>query len=153
MGRVYASKVYLSIEKAFPEVEGSCAETSSGPRGNTFIRYIIQIPPPNVNKKTVLHANRKSQAKNAVLFQQTILRYFVHFVQREKATRQSPAGSLCFIVLFPCYFRVLCVRFSLKYERTGAARPPPPSTRPAPCSHSARLKPSLGSCSSRFGFA
>ena len=95
----------------------------------------------------------KSQAKNAVLFQQTILRYFVHFVQHEKATRQSPAGSLCFIVLFPCYFRVLCVRFSLKYERTGAARPPPPSTRPAPCSHSARLKPSLGSCSSRFGFA
>lgn len=51
MGRVYASKVYLSIEKAFPEVEGSCAETSSGPRGNTFIRYIIQIPPPNVKKK------------------------------------------------------------------------------------------------------
>ena len=96
---------------------------------------------------------RKSQAKNAVLFQQTILRYFVHFGQHEKATRQSPAGSLCFIVLFPCYFRVLCVRFSLKYERTGAARPPPPSTRPAPCSHSARLKPSLGSCSSRFGFA
>ena len=95
----------------------------------------------------------KSQAKNAVLFQQTILRYFVHFGQREKATRQSPAGSLCFIVLFPCYFRVLCVRFSLKYERTVAARPPPPSTRPAPCSHSARLKPSLGSCSSRFGFA
>ena len=95
----------------------------------------------------------KSQAKNAVLFQQTILRYFVHFGQHEKATRQSPAGSLCFIVLFPCYFRVLCVRFSLKYERTGAARPPPPSTRPAPCSHSARLKPSLGSCSSRFGFA
>lgn len=97
--------------------------------------------------------NRKSQAKNAVLFQQTILRYFVHFWQHEKATRQSPAGSLCFIVLFPCYFRVLCVRFSLKYVRTGAARPPPPSTRPAPCSHSARLKPSLGSCSSRFGFA
>ena len=96
---------------------------------------------------------RKSQAKNAVLFQQTILRYFVHFGQHEKATRQSPAGSLCFIVLFLCYFRVLCVRFSLKYERTGAARPPPPSTRPAPCSHSARLKPSLGSCSSRFGFA
>ena len=96
---------------------------------------------------------RKSQAKNAVLFQQTILRYFVHFGQHEKAARQSPAGSLCFIVLFPCYFRVLCVRFSLKYERTGAARPPPPSTRPAPCSHSARLKPSLGSCSSRFGFA
>ena len=95
----------------------------------------------------------KSQAKNAVLFQQTILRYFVHFGQHEKATRQSPAGSLCFIALFPCYFRVLCVRFSLKYERTGAARPPPPSTRPAPCSHSARLKPSLGSCSSRFGFA
>lgn len=95
----------------------------------------------------------KSQAKNAVLFQQTILRYFVHFGQHEKATRQSPAGSLCFIVLFLCYFRVLCVRFSLKYERTGAARPPPPSTRPAPCSHSARLKPSLGSCSSRFGFA
>lgn len=57
MGRVYASKVYLSIEKAFPEVEGSCAETSSGPRGNTFIKDIIQIPPPNVNKKTVLHAN------------------------------------------------------------------------------------------------
>ena len=56
----------------------------------------------------------KSQAKNAVLFQQTILRYFVHFGQHEKATRQSPAGSLCFIVLFPCYFRVLCVRFSLK---------------------------------------
>ena len=98
-------------------------------------------------------SGRKSQAKNAVLFQQTILRYFVHFGQHEKATRQSPAGSLCFIVLFPCYFRVLCVRFSLKYERTGAARPPPPSTRPAPCSHSARLKPSLGSCSSRFGFA
>lgn len=97
--------------------------------------------------------SRKSQAKNAVLFQQTILRYFVHFWQHEKAARQSPAGSLCFIVLFPCYFRVLCVRFSLKYERTGAARPPPPSTRPAPCSHSARLKPSLGSCSSRFGFA
>jgi hypothetical protein len=59
---------------------------------------------------------RKSQAKNAVLFQQTILRYFVHFGQHEKAARQSPAGSLCFIVLFPCYFRVLCVRFSLKYE-------------------------------------
>lgn len=97
--------------------------------------------------------NRKSQAKNAVLFQQTILRYFVHFWQHEKATRQSPAGSLCFIVLFPCYFRVLCVRFSLKYERAGAARPPPPSTRPAPCSHSARLKPFAGSCSSRFGFA
>ena len=95
----------------------------------------------------------KSQAKNAVLFQQTILRYFVHFGQHEKATRQSPAGSLCFIVLFPCYFRVLCVRFSLKYERAGAARPPPPSTRPAPCSHSARLKPFAGSCSSRFGFA
>lgn len=95
----------------------------------------------------------KSQAKNAVLFQQTILRYFVHFWQHEKATRQSPAGSLCFIVLFPCYFRVLCVRFSLKYERAGAARPPPPSTRPAPCSHSARLKPFAGSCSSRFGFA
>lgn len=104
---------------------------------------------------TFFHAPlfRKSQAKNAVLFQQTILRYFVHFGQHEKATRQSPAGSLCFIVLFLCYFRVLCVRFSLKYERTGAARPPPPSTRPAPCSHSARLKPSLGSCSSRFGFA
>lgn len=98
-------------------------------------------------------SRRKSQAKNAVLFQQTILRYFVHFGQHKKATRQSPAGSLCFIVLFPCYFRVLCVRFSLKYERTGAARPPSPSTRPAPCSHSARLKPSLGSCSSRFGFA
>lgn len=96
---------------------------------------------------------RKSQVKNAVLFQQTILRYFVHFGQHEKATRQSPAGSLCFIVLFPCYFRVLCVRFSLKYERAGAARPPPPSTRPAPCSHSARLKPFAGSCSSRFGFA
>lgn len=96
---------------------------------------------------------RKSQAKNAVLFQQTILRYFVHFGQHEKATRQSPAGSLCFIVLFPCYFRVLCVRFSLKNERAGAARPPPPSTRPAPCSHSARLKPFAGSCSSRLGFA
>jgi hypothetical protein len=40
-----------------------------------------------------------------VLFQQTILRYFVHFGQREKATRQSPAGSLCFIVLFPCVMR------------------------------------------------
>jgi hypothetical protein len=26
---------------------------------------------------------RKSQAKNAVLFQQTILRYFVHFEQHE----------------------------------------------------------------------
>ena len=104
-------------------------------------------------KKISIPVLRKSQAKNAVLFQQTILRYFVHFGQHEKATRQSPAGSLCFIVLFLCYFRVLCVRFSLKYERTGAARPPPPSTRPAPCSHSARLKPSLGSCSSRFGFA
>ena len=101
----------------------------------------------------LIFCSGKSQAKNAVLFQQTILRYFVHFGQHEKATRQSPAGSLCFIVLFPCYFRVLCVRFSLKYERAGAARPPPPSTRPAPCSHSARLKPSLGSCSSRFGFA
>lgn len=65
MGRVYASKVYLSIEKAFPEVEGSCAETSSGPRGNTFIRYIIQIPPPNVNKKTVLHANMLRVSLNA----------------------------------------------------------------------------------------
>ena len=107
----------------------------------------------SVKRNIASFLGRKSQAKNAVLFQQTILRYFVHFWQREKATRQSPAGSLCFIVLFPCYFRVLCVRFSLKYERTGAARPPPPSTRPAPCSHSARLKPSLGSCSSRFGFA
>ena len=106
-----------------------------------------------VKEKSAQTSQRKSQAKNAVLFQQTILRYFVHFGQHEKATRQSPAGSLCFIVLFPCNFRVLCVRFSLKYERTGAARPPPPSTRPAPCSHSARLKPSLGSCSSRFGFA
>ena len=48
-----------------------------------------------------------------MLFQQTILRYFVHFGQHEKAARQSPAGSLCFIVLFPCYFRVLCVRFLL----------------------------------------
>jgi hypothetical protein len=47
----------------------------------------------------------KSQAKNAVLFQQTILRYFVHFGQHEKATRQSPAGSLCFIVLFSCVMR------------------------------------------------
>ena len=104
-------------------------------------------------RKITIGIGRKSQAKNAVLFQQTILRYFVHFWQHEKATRQSPAGSLCFIVLFPCYFRVLCVRFSLKYERAGAARPPPPSTRPAPCSHSARLKPFAGSCSSRFGFA
>lgn len=109
--------------------------------------------PPRGSGDWPQNLHRKSQAKNAVLFQQTILRYFVHFGQHEKATRQSPAGSLCFIVLFLCYFRVLCVRFSLKYERTGAARPPPPSTRPAPCSHSARLKPSLGSCSSRFGFA
>ena len=115
--------------------------------------YIIKEKSPYVKGIFLFPIQRKSQAKNAVLFQQTILRYFVHFWQHEKATRQSPAGSLCFIVLFPCYFRVLCVRFSLKYERTGAARPPPPSTRPAPCSHSARLKPSLGSCSSRFGFA
>lgn len=119
---------------------------------STMFRIIAseQMFVNNLSQKIFLG---KSQAKNAVLFQQTILRYFVHFGQHEKATRQSPAGSLCFIVLFPCYFRVLCVRFSLKYERTGAARPPPPSTRPAPCSHSARLKPSLGSCSSRFGFA
>lgn len=116
---------------------------------SVMIAYIF----PNCKLFSQDLQRRKSQAKNAVLFQQTILRYFVHFGQHEKATRQSPAGSLCFIVLFPCYFRVLCVRFSLKYERTVAARPPPPSTRPAPCSHSARLKPSLGSCSSRFGFA
>ena len=113
----------------------------------------VHPPRPFVKQKVRTVCARKSQAKNAVLFQQTILRYFVHFWQHEKATRQSPAGSLCFIVLFPCYFRVLCVRFSLKYERAGAARPPPPSTRPAPCSHSARLKPFAGSCSSRFGFA
>ena len=115
--------------------------------------HIVPNSVAHVKTNFTFFLRRKSQAKNAMLFQQTILRYFVHFWQHEKATRQSPAGSLCFIVLFPCYFRVLCVRFSLKYERTVAARPPPPSTRPAPCSHSARLKPSLGSCSSRFGFA
>ena len=126
----------------------ACLPISSCPH---IFYYIISLS--RRQGENSLQCARKSQAKNAVLFQQTILRYFVHFGQHEKATRQSPAGSLCFIVLFPCYFRVLCVRFSLKYERTGAARPPPPSTRPAPCSHSARLKPSLGSCSSRFGFA
>lgn len=69
------------------------------------------------------------------------------------STKRPPAKVPPVAYALSCYFRVLCVRFSLKYERTGAARPPPPSTRPAPCSHSARLKPSLGSCSSRFGFA
>ena len=69
------------------------------------------------------------------------------------STKRPPAKVPPVAYALSCYFRVLCVRFSLKYERTVAARPPPPSTRPAPCSHSARLKPSLGSCSSRFGFA
>lgn len=69
------------------------------------------------------------------------------------STNRPPAKAPPVACVLSCYFRVLCVRFSLKYERAGAARPPPPSTRPAPCSHSARLKPFAGSCSSRFGFA
>ena len=69
------------------------------------------------------------------------------------STKRPPAKVPPVAYALSCYFRVLCVRFSLKYERTGAVRPPPPSTRPAPCSHSARLKPFVGSCSSRFGFA
>lgn len=142
------------IEPASPAWKAGALAVVLHPRhSDKFSLRIIPYRGRSVKGFFAFFGARKSQAKNAVLFQQTILRYFVHFGQREKATRQSPAGSLCFIVLFPCYFRVLCVRFSLKYERTGAARPPPPSTRPAPCSHSARLKPSLGSCSSRFGFA
>ena len=69
------------------------------------------------------------------------------------SAKRPPAKVPPVAYALSCYFRVLCVRFSLKYERTGAARPPPPSTRPAPCSRSARLKPFAGSCSSRFGFA
>ena len=134
----------LNPDPSYSDTDGFCTKGSCG--------YFIMFGPRAQGLPNGLPLG-KSQAKNAVLFQQTILRYFVHFWQHEKATRQSPAGSLCFIVLFPCYFRVLCVRFSLKYERAGAARPPPPSTRPAPCSHSARLKPFAGSCSSRFGFA
>lgn len=68
MGRVYASKVYLSIEKAFPEVEGSCAETSSGPRGNTFIKDIIQIPPPNVNKNRFARKHPRPYGRGAFLW-------------------------------------------------------------------------------------
>jgi hypothetical protein len=50
-------------------------------------RSMVAVSSGNVNLFSRPSPARKSQAKNAVLFQQTILRYFVHFWQHEKATR------------------------------------------------------------------